>query len=287
MSAGRWALAILALLAFAANSLLARAALAHTAIDAGSFTLIRVASGAAVLAAIVAWRGRRPWRAGRPSMALALTVYALAFAWAYEGLGAATGALLLFAAVQATMLGASWRDGERPGVTASTGLAAALAGVVVLLLPGATAPASMPALLMLGAGVAWGLYSLGGRGSNDPVADTAGQFLKAVPMTAAAVVLGWGLHRAPVLDPMGMGAALASGAVASGLGYVAWYAALPALGALRASALQLAVPAITAGAAVLLLGEPLSARLLGGGALVRGGLAAVLRGRVARPARTG
>lgn len=271
--------AALALAGFAANSLLCRAALAGTATDPASFTALRLASGAAVLA-LLAWprTGGRPagdWRA-----ALWLFAYAALFSFAYLGLTAATGALLLFAAVQVTVAGAGLLAGERPGVAGLAGLALALAGVVVLLLPGLAAPPPGAALAMLAAGIAWGLYTLRGRGSRAPLADTAGNFLRTLPM--AGLLLAWpGLR----LDAGGAAFAVLSGALASGLGYALWYAALPWLRAVTAASLQLLVPVLTALAGVALLAEPLSPRLLLAGAAVLAGIALVVAGQGGRPGR--
>lgn len=264
--------AALALAGFAANSLLCRAALSGTGTDPASFTALRLASGAVVLA-LLAWprTGGRPagdWRA-----ALWLFGYAALFSFAYLGLTAATGALLLFAAVQVTVAGAGLLTGERPGAPGLAGLALALAGVVVLLLPGLAAPPPAAALAMLAAGVAWGLYTLRGRGSRAPLADTAGNFLRTLPMAAVLLALAWpGLR----LDAGGALLAVLSGALASGLGYALWYAALPWLRAVTAASLQLLVPVLTAAAGVALLGEPLSPRLLLAGAAVLAGIALVV-----------
>lgn len=267
---------VLALLAFAGNSLLCRAALAHTGIDPASFTAIRMAAGAVTLAALLAWRGRGAWAHGRWASASALFAYALAFSWAYLDLTAATGALLLFGAVQGTMLTAGVAAGERLTALGAAGLVLALAGLVALLWPGLSAPAPLPAALMLAAGIAWGVYSLRGRAGGDPLAATAGNFLRTVPMVAALLVLAW-----PTLAPdwTGAGYALASGAITSGLGYALWYAALPALRSITAATLQLSVPVITALAGVLLLAEPLAPRLVVAGIAILGGVALVVRAR--------
>ena len=183
------ALTALAMLAFAGNSLLCRQALQHSGIDPASFTSVRLTSGAVVLWALVRWRGQRP--AGDWASAAALFVYAAAFSFAYLSLSAGTGALLLFGAVQATMLGWGLWRGQRLGRGQTAGLVLALGGLVALLLPGATAPPAGGALLMTAAGVAWGVYSLRGRGAGDPTAVTAGNFVRAsalaVPLALAAL----------------------------------------------------------------------------------------------------
>jgi len=274
-------LTALAMLAFAANSILCRVALRDGHIDAASFTALRLLGGALALWLIVRMQARsaRPLAGNLPS-ALALFVYAAGFSWAYLQLSAATGALLLFGAVQASMiLWGLWR-GERLSLGQGCGLLLAFAGLGVLLLPGASAPAVLPAALMLLAGVAWGVYSLRGRGVGDATAHTAGNFIRSLPL-----VLLLGLCGLPwaYLDGAGVLFALLSGTLASGVGYALWYAVLPALRATQAATVQLSVPLITALLAVLLLGEPFSARLLLASALLLGGVAWVLLGRV--PAR--
>ena len=271
----------LALLAFAANSLLCRFALAEGGTDAASFTAIRLGAGALVLAGLLALRRRSagPERAaagGGWRSAFALFAYAAGFSLAYVDVGAATGALLLFGAVQATMLLIGLWQGERLAGAQWAGFVVAALGLVALLLPGAAAPPLGAALWMIGAGVAWGLYSLWGRGSTDPVADTAGNFLRSLPFALGLLALHLD---ALALDARGLLGAVASGALASGLGYVLWYRVLPQLGALRAASLQLAVPPLAAGAGLLLLGESLDATRLVAGAAILAGIAVVLRGR--------
>lgn len=265
-------LTVLALLAFAGNSLLCRAALAHTAIDPASFTTVRLLAGALVLWLIARARSAAPvtgsWRA-----AASLFLYASCFCFAYLGLTAATGALLLFGAVQSTMIGYGLWAGERVKPLQVAGLVAALTGLVVLLLPGLAAPPLGEAALMLGAGIAWGLYSLGGRGPGDPIAATAGNFLRAVPL-ALVVSLAW--HRHWGVDSVGLLCAIASGALTSGIGYAIWYAALPHLSATKAATLQLLVPVLTALAGMVLLGESLSLRWVLSSAAVMLGVALVI-----------
>ncbi|WP_295361590.1 EamA family transporter [Arenimonas sp.] len=280
MSAARSPLALaalvaLALAAFAGNSLLARVALRDGGMDAASFTAIRLVSGALVLWALVSLR-RAPAARGSGDWisALALFAYAALFSLAYVQLEAGAGALLLFGAVQATMIGRGLAAGERLARWQWLGLLVALAGLVGLLLPGLSAPPPLPSLLMLGAGVAWGAYSLRGRGALDPLRTTAGNFLRTLPM--AALFLLALLPRLQV-DTPGLLAALASGALASGVGYAIWYTALPSLRRASAATLQLAVPLIVAVAGVLWLGEPATLRLLLAGAAILGGVALVLR----------
>ncbi len=270
-------LTVLALLAFAGNSLLCRAALRDTAIDPASFTLLRIVAGALVLALLVGLRAPAQLRAGSWTSAAALFAYAIAFSYAYIGLSAGTGALILFGAVQASMLGWALLRGERFGAVQTLGFALAIAGLIGLLLPGLSAPPFGAALLMLLAGIAWGVYSLRGRGAGDPTAVTAGNFLRAVPMAVAALALA--LLLAPdamQIDAPGSLYAIASGALTSGLGYAIWYRALPQLRASTAATVQLSVPVITAVAGVLLLSEPVSLRLVLASIAVLGGVALVV-----------
>ncbi|ODU89661.1 MAG: hypothetical protein BGO61_04465 [Thiobacillus sp. 65-69] len=269
-------LTTLAMVAFAANSLLCRAALGEARIDAASFTTIRLVSGALTLWLIVRLRG--PAHAGRGSWpsALALLAYAALFSLAYASLTAATGALLLFAAVQATMIGHGLRTGERLDGRQWLGLLAAAAGLAALLWRGLAAPPLSGALLMAGAGIAWGVYSLRGRGAGDPVLVTAGNFLRAA---ALAALLSLALLTRAHADMPGIGYAVASGVLASGVGYAIWYAVLPALRATHAATVQLSVPVIAALGGVLLLDEPLTPRLALASAAILGGIALVMRDR--------
>jgi drug/metabolite transporter (DMT)-like permease len=264
------ALTTLAMLAFAGNSLLCRVALRDTAIDAASFTSIRLASGALILALIV--RARKGQLAGGGSWkaAACLFAYAAGFSFAYRQLSAATGALLLFGAVQTAMLSWGLAKGERLRPFQLAGLLVAVGGLVYMLLPGLAAPPIEGAAFMIAAGIAWAGYSLLGRGTGDPTAATAGNFLRAVPLAAAlslAVASGTSVDRTGALY------AVASGAVTSGLGYVLWYAVLPSLTATSAAVIQLSVPAIAALGGVVLLAEPLSNRLMIASATILGGIA--------------
>lgn len=257
------------MLGFAANSLLTRGALAPERIDWASFTLIRLVAGAVTLAALVRLRGQPRAAAGSWLGGVMLAGYAVAFTYAYTRIGAAVGALLLFGAVQATMIGVGIARGERPRVVDWAGMALAVVGLLVLTLPGAAAPDAIGAALMMAAGVCWGVYSLAGRGSRDPLAATAENFLRAAFLAALAV--GWLLAWAS-LTPAGVGLALASGALASGLAYTLWYAALPSLAAWRAAVVQLTVPVITALLAAWLLDEVVSSRLIGATVLIAAGV---------------
>ena len=269
-------LTLLTLCAFAGNSVLCRVALKDTAIDAASFTSIRLASGALVLWLIA--RARADARDGRGNWlsALALFAYAAPFSFAYEGLSAATGALLLFGAVQVTMIGAGLWRGERLQLLQWSGLSLALIGLVGLLLPGLTAPPLGAATMMLGAGVAWGLYSLRGRGAGDPTRVTAGNFARAAPMALALSLLTLPQLQ---LDTAGIGYAIASGAIASGMGYALWYSVLPSLQATHAATLQLSVPVIAALAGMLLLDEALTWRFTVASIAILGGIALVIARR--------
>ena len=269
-------LTVLAMLAFAGNSLLCRFALKETAIDAASFTSLRLLSGAVTLWLIVYLRGGGRVTAGSWTSALALFAYAAAFSFAYISLPAAAGALLLFGAVQATMIGYGLWSGEHMSPRQWVGLVMALLGLVGLLSPGLSAPPLSGALLMLGAGVAWGVYSLRGRGGGDATAVTAGNFVRAVPMALALSLLA-----GPVLsvDVEGAWYAVVSGALASGVGYALWYRALPGLRPVSAATVQLSVPVIAALGGVVLLGEAPGVRLVLASLAILGGIALVIVGR--------
>jgi drug/metabolite transporter (DMT)-like permease len=263
-------LTLLAMLAFAGNSLLCRAAFHATRIDAASFTTIRLVSGALALWLIVRAQGGAGKAAGSWASAAALFAYAAAFSFAYLSLTAATGALLLFGAVQATMIGVGLWRGERLRPWQLLGLACAFGGLVGLLLPGLSAPPSHGAALMLAAGVAWGVYSLRGKGAGDPLRATASNFLRAVPFAAA---LSLAMLASATFDPAGAALAVASGALTSGIGYAIWYTALPGLKAASAATVQLSVPPLAAIGGVVLLGEPATLRLLVASVAILGGIA--------------
>lgn len=270
-------LTLAAMLAFAANSLLCRLALRHTGIDPASFTALRLASGALVLGLIVILRGGAAGRHGSWPSALALFAYAACFSIAYLTLPAAAGALLLFGAVQATMIGYGLWRGERLGMGQTGGLLLACAGLVGLLLPGLSAPPLTGALLMLAAGVAWGVYSLRGRNSGgNPTAMTAGNFLRALPFAAAL-----SLFMLPrfSLDAPGVAYALASGGLASGLGYALWYAVLGSLRTTTAATVQLSVPVLTALGGAVFLSEAITLRLALCSIAVLGGIGLVIAGK--------
>lgn len=267
-------LAVLALLAFAGNSLLCRLALKATSIDPATFTAVRLVSGAAVLALLARAQYGSTRVAGDWTSALALFTYAAAFSFAYVELDAGAGALLLFGAVQLSMLGWGLLHGERLRPLAVAGLLMAFGGLVTLLLPGAQAPGWLPAGLMVIAGGAWGAYSLRGRHAREPaLIATTGNFIRTLPFVAILA-----LTQMPSLawDTPGLLYAMLSGAVTSGVGYALWYAALPSLRAMHAASLQLSVPVITLCAGALLLDEALTLGLLLAAAAVLGGIALVL-----------
>jgi len=290
-------LTLIALICFAANSVLCRLALAPHEIDPASFTLTRLLSGGLTLLLLhaIAMRsltgGSAEQRAAnaRPRgdaviAALLLFLYALPFSLAYISIGAGTGALILFTAVQATMLLGAVRSGERFHPLEGLGLVIALAGLVYLVSPGLSAPSPKGSALMAIAGVSWGLYSLRGRGSRDPLRDTTNNFVWAIPF---AIIARWaylalsgvlGVAYVPTTTH-GMLFAVASGAVASGVGYTVWFAALRGLTAIRASMVQLAVPVVTAVGAVIFLHEAVTMRLVISAALILGGLGLALAAR--------
>jgi len=276
-----------AMLAFAANSLLCRLALLRGAIDPASFGAVRIVSGALALALIVRWRAgtmrgaaREPGDAGGDWLSAAmLFAYVAFFSFAYASLAAGSGALILFGAVQLTMFGAALRAGERFAPLACAGLALAALGLVYLVLPGVSAPPLVGAASMALAGAAWGGYSLRGRGAVDPLGATAGNFLRAAPL---ALLLWLPFIGAAHANPRGVALALVSGAITSGVGYALWYAALRELSAMRAATVQLSVPVITAFGAVLFLAEPPTLRLVLASVAILGGIALVLAGRAGK-----
>jgi len=237
---------------------LCRLALQHTAIDPVSFTTLRLIAGAVVLGILAR---ARPSRSGSGNWlsAFALFVYAAGFSLAYVSLPAATGALLLFGSVQATMIGVGLWKGERLRPLQMFGLLLAAGGIVGLLLPGLAAPPLIGAVFMIAAGIAWGIYSLRGRGAGDPTTVTAGNFLRTVPI---AVLMAACVHDRLITDTAGVVYAIASGALASGVGYAIWYTALPHLRATIAATVQLSVPVIAAVGGILVLGETLTVRLV-------------------------
>lgn len=272
-------LTALAMLAFAANSLLCRLALQQPLIDPASFGSVRLISGALTLSLIVRLQaghgtpGRPDWLA-----AAMLFAYVACFSFAYLTLSAGTGALILFGAVQVTMIGAGLRAGESFRPVAWVGLLLAVGGLVYLVSPGLSAPPLGGALLMAVAGMAWGAYSLRGRGVPDPLVATARNFLRATPFALGLSLLTLtGAHAGAT----GVALAVVSGALTSGIGYVVWYAALKGLSAMRAATVQLSVPPIAAFGGALLMAEAVTPRLAFASVAILGGIALVLsqRGR--------
>jgi drug/metabolite transporter (DMT)-like permease len=278
-------LTALTLVAFAANSLLCRMALGAELIDPVSFTTLRLLSGAAILVPIARYTARArsasadtgSWGSG-----VALFVYAIAFSLAYVSLETGLGALILFGAVQVTMLTAGLKSGERPHAFEWLGLVVALGGLVYLVLPGITAPNPLGAILMAASGIAWGVYSIRGKDSNAPIAATSGNFVRTIPLAivASAIAYSWIRYESP-----GVTLAVLSGAITSGLGYVLWYRALRNLTASRAALVQLLVPVLAAFGGVVFLAEDVSLRLVIASALILGGIAVAVVRRRSLPAR--
>ena len=265
---------VLAMIAFASNSVLCRVALGHQTIDAASFTLIRLASGVLTLCCIVFLKNKsvRPiqgdWISG-----IQLFLYAVLFSFSYLSLGAGTGALILFGAVQLTMIFAGIRAGERPGASAWIGILLAIGGFLYLVSPGWTAPSPVGAALMTGAGVAWGLYSLRGRRITNPLETTAGNFIYAISL---AVIISLLTLAQAHLSTTGIALAVASGSLASGVGYVVWYAALQGLAATHAATVQLCVPVLAALGGTLFLSEAVTLRLIAASIVILLGIGVVL-----------
>lgn len=281
-------LAALAMVAFAANSVLARLALGAGDMSVPGYTGVRLLSGAITLGAILYFH--KP-KTDRPRMeingswrgAAALFGYALAFSIAYIMLGAATGALILFASVQIGMLAWAILNGDRPGLLEWLGFGVAFAALVLLVSPGLIAPPLLGTALMLVAGLCWAAYSLLGRGSRAPLADTAGNFIRCVPIALLLAIAGELTHPSTAT---GLAYAIASGAVASGMGYAIWYAVLPNLTRTSAAFIQLTVPAIAAVGGVVFIGEQLTGRLMFSSAGILGGVALALLAAGRRKAKT-
>jgi drug/metabolite transporter (DMT)-like permease len=271
-------LTTLAMVCFAGNSLLCRLALRGGAIDASSFTAVRLGSAALMMAVLVRLGSKARSDGGSWTSALALFGYAIAFSLAYIQIGAGLGALLLFGMVQLTMIGWGLVKGEHPGRSEWSGLALALIGLLLLTNPSVSGSPLGGMALMLLAGVGWGTYSLRGRRAADPLQTTASNFARTVPMVLVLVAISFLVER-PHLSTPGVVAAVASGAITSGIGYAIWYRALSGLTALQAATVQLTVPVIAALGGVAFLGERITLRLLGAGALVLGGIAVVIFSR--------
>ena len=265
---------VITMLAFSGNSLLCRMALKETSIDAASYTSIRLLSGAAMLWILMRWQHKAPLKLGTWHSAAALFVYAIALSFSYRSINAGAGALMLFGAVQLTMILAGFISGERMSALQSLGFVAALAGLVILVSPSVEAPSIVDSILMLASGIAWGVYSLFGRRQSDPVAATAGNFLRAALLSILMSIftLSW-----LQLDTRGICYAVLSGAVTSGIGYVLWYRVLRHMSAITASTIQLSSPLITTFGGVMLLGEAFTRNLLIASLLILGGIRLVLR----------
>jgi drug/metabolite transporter (DMT)-like permease len=274
------------MLAFAGNSVLCRLALADGAIDPASFTIVRLLSGAVTLVGILWLRARNPVSpldSGSWTSAAVLLAYAVCFSYAYVTLDAGTGALILFGCAQGTMITAALLRGERAGAIETVGWLLAAAGLAALLLPGTTAPTPQGTVLMAIAGIGWGSYTLFGRRESRPLASTAGNFVRV--LLPAALLLPFVLVGVDA-EASGILIALVAGSLTTGVGYVIWYAALPALTALQAALVQLSVPAIAAAAGVLFLGEALTLRLVSSAALILGGICLSLSGKYGLRPRT-
>ena len=266
-------LTMLTMLAFAGNSLLCRIALKDTTIDAASFTAIRLISGAIVLWIVtrlfrVSHAGKGNWLSG-----FLLFAYAACFSFAYVSLPAGIGALLLFGAVQTTMIGHGIWAGERLRVLQVIGIVLAFAGLIGLMLPGLSKPSLIDSMLMLAAGFSWGIYSLRGRKLGHPIHVTAGNFLMSIPF---AVILCIVKVDVAMLDSQGVGYAVASGAVASGIGYALWYSVLPSIKAVSAATLQLSVPLIAAFGGIIFLEESMTLQFTLASIAILGGVALVI-----------
>lgn len=275
-------LTVLALMAFAANSVLCRMALGEQRIDAASFTTVRLLSGALVLWLLVLWQHRKTpvshsvgWRGS-----MALFVYAAGFSFAYITLETATGALILFGVVQISMIGMSIFSGARLKIAEWLGVALAFGGLLYLLLPGASAPSPEGFVLMAVAGVAWAVYTMVGKGSTDPLADSASHFRRALLMGLVMLLIVTGLGSDTSISTEGLWLAFLSGGFASGVGYAVWYTALRGLTATRAAVLQLLVPVIAALGGVLFVNEPLTIRFVLAAVLILGGILLVVTQRV-------
>jgi len=266
-------LVTVAMIAFAANSLLCRLALKTTSIDAASFSAVRILSGALLLWLLMQARGVKLAQHGSWRGAAALFIYVTTFSYAYISLSAGTGALVLFGAVQVTMIVAGFIAGERMSKIQFAGFFLAVTGLVILVLPGVQAPSLAGSMLMLLSGIAWGMYSLFGRGVPDAILATTGNFIRALPMALVLILLALPWAK---FDGAGVMYAVLSGALASGVGYVIWYRVLREISAISASIVQLSAPVIAAVGGIIFLNEVLSLNLLIAVVLILGGIGFVL-----------
>ena len=270
--------ACLAMVAFAANSLLCRMALVETDIGPASFTLVRLLSGAVVLGLLIQMKGHHPAKQGSWAGAIALFCYAAGFSFAYQSVTTGTGALLLFGAVQISMISIGYFRGERFSFIQTAGFVVAFAGLVYLVLPGITAPPLPAALLMITAGISWGVYSLLGKGVASPLLMTAGNFVRTTPFIVALFIfVDEPLSLSETTIRYGIIYGVLSGAIASGLGYALWYAVLPKIAATNAATLQLSVPVIAILMGWVFLSESLNTRIIIASAAIIGGIVLVIR----------
>jgi drug/metabolite transporter (DMT)-like permease len=264
------------LVAFAGNSVVSRLALGHAAIDPASFSTIRLAGGATMLLLVsTATQTERFQLRGSWLSAVMLFLYAVPFSFAYLSLSAGTGALILFGSVQITMILAALRIGERPHLVQWVGLSCALGGLIYLMLPGLAVPSIRGSALMALAGISWGLYSLRGRGTDNPLTQTTSNFVRALPLAIAVSLIA---RSDAHVSRYGLILAVACGALTSGLGYVLWYSTVRTMTATRAAVVQLMVPVLAAIGGVVFLGETISSRLILSAATVLGGIALALVG---------
>jgi len=272
----------LALIAFAANSVLCRLALGESAIDASTFTIVRLLAGAIVLTVIMSISkiksnsNTNSSTKGSWPASIALFIYALTFSFAYVTLDTATGALILFGSVQIAMILMSIFSGNRLHISEWFGMAIAFTGFVYLILPGVTTPSVIGFLLMTVSGIAWGIYTLKGRGSKNPIMDTAFNFLRTMPFV---IILAIVTFKYAHYSSEGILLAVLSGSIASGIGYMIWYSALSGLSVTQAAVLQLLVPVIAAVGGSIFVSESISFRLTVSSAMILGGILMVVLGR--------
>ena len=269
-----------ALIAFASNSVLCRLALGGQAIDASSFTMIRLLSGCIMLLGILKFTGNkriRPFRGSWKASAM-LFLYAVTFSFAYITLDTGTGALILFGAVQMTIIIISVASGDKLQSLEWVGLLTAFTGFVYLVLPGVSKPSLSGFILMSAAGMGWGIYTLIGRGSENPLSDTAWNFTRALPFFIVVAIIVC-FTKDIRLSQKGVILAMVSGAITSGIGYAVWYAALRGLSAIQAGVVQLFVPVIAALGGVVFVSEEISLRLIVSAILILGGITLVVLGR--------
>ncbi|MEO9458053.1 MAG: DMT family transporter [Lentilitoribacter sp.] len=266
-------LTTITMIAFGANSIFGRVALEGDAIDPSSYSFIRLLSGAIMLAILVGVSSgvsKKNLSHGNIISALCLFAYAAAFSFSYVNIETGVGALILFACVQAVMIGWALYKGDRPSLFEWLGITVAFGAFIWLVSPGLEAPDPIAATLMAISGIAWGAYSLRGKSSSDPLKATAGNFLLSVPMGLVLLFITISSSQVTVF---GVILAIASGAITSGMGYALWYKVLPQLTATRASIVQLTVPVVAGIGGLIFLSEPLTFRFVLASALILGGVA--------------